>query len=439
MSVINGQKADAATFNSAFGSKQDDNTFFGIQTLDHTGSGAIVADAQQAINDVIASDALKIPLSQKGQPLGVAELGADGKVPSAQLPSYVDDVIEVATFSALPPTGETGKIYVTLDTNYSYRWSGSTYVFIGRPITTTDDLIEGSTNLYFTDGRAQTATISQVITDGVTDKAPSEDVVFDALALKLDSADFGTEFDTAFGLKDTDDLTEGLTNLYFTDLRAQTATITATISNGVTDKAPSSDAVFDALALKQDGIQFKDEGSNLGTSGTVTSVDFVGSGVTATRIGNAVSVSISTAGPTPITCRAYKNSGSHGSSGSDIVVTSWASKEIDTNTAFNLVTGEFTVPATRKYYISGTVAFGVNATGSRVSYVAVNGTKKIISNVYATFADSAIMVLTGVLQLSAGDIVTFRAFQNCGGGLGYDATVVDVPGRTQFNIIEIGS
>jgi hypothetical protein len=53
-----------------------------------------------------------------------------GKVPSSQLPSYVDDVVEVATYSALPATGETGKIYVILDTNKIYRWSGSVYVEI---------------------------------------------------------------------------------------------------------------------------------------------------------------------------------------------------------------------------------------------------------------------------------------------------------------------
>ena len=46
------------------------------------------------------------------------------------LPSYVDDVIEAANFAALPGTGETGKIYVTLDTNLTYRWSGSAYVII---------------------------------------------------------------------------------------------------------------------------------------------------------------------------------------------------------------------------------------------------------------------------------------------------------------------
>jgi hypothetical protein len=303
VSVINGQKADAATFNAAFASKQDDNTMFGVQTLSEAGSGATVSNVQQAINDVIASDALKIPLSQKGQPNGVAELGVDGKVPSAQLPSYVDDVVEVATFAALPVTGETGKIYVTLDTNYSYRWSGSTYVFIGRPIVNTDELAEGTTNLYFTDGRAQSAVVTQVITDGVTNKAPSEDAVFDALALKLNTADFSTSFDTAFGLKDTDDLSEGTTNLYFTDGRAQSATITQTITDGVLDKAPSSDAVYDALTPlisglsgKQPSIQFKDEGVNLGSAGGVNSIDFVGPGIDATILGSTLTVTVNATG-----------------------------------------------------------------------------------------------------------------------------------------------
>lgn len=54
----------------------------------------------------------------------------DGKVPSSQLPSYVDDVIEVANYASLPATGETGKIYITLDNNKVYRWSGSTYIEI---------------------------------------------------------------------------------------------------------------------------------------------------------------------------------------------------------------------------------------------------------------------------------------------------------------------
>jgi hypothetical protein len=68
--------------------------------------------------------------SEKGANNGVATLGADGKVPSSQLPSFVDDVIEAANFAALPATGEAGKIYVTLDDNKTYRWGGSAYVVI---------------------------------------------------------------------------------------------------------------------------------------------------------------------------------------------------------------------------------------------------------------------------------------------------------------------
>lgn len=54
----------------------------------------------------------------------------DGKVPASQLPSYVDDVVEVANYAALPATGESGKIYITLNNNKIYRWTGSTYVEI---------------------------------------------------------------------------------------------------------------------------------------------------------------------------------------------------------------------------------------------------------------------------------------------------------------------
>lgn len=71
--------------------------------------------------------------ANKGVANGYASLDGAGKVPSTQLPSYVDDVVEVANYAALPATGETGKIYITLDTNFVYRWSGSVYVKISEP------------------------------------------------------------------------------------------------------------------------------------------------------------------------------------------------------------------------------------------------------------------------------------------------------------------
>ena len=77
-----------------------------------------------------ADVATRILSSEKAAANGVATLDATGKVPSTQLPSYVDDVLEAANLAAFPATGETGKIYVALDTNKAYRWGGSTYVYI---------------------------------------------------------------------------------------------------------------------------------------------------------------------------------------------------------------------------------------------------------------------------------------------------------------------
>lgn len=58
----------------------------------------------------------------------------DGVVPANQLPSYVDDVLDYANLASFPVTGESGKVYVALDTNKTYRWSGSTYVQIGSDL-----------------------------------------------------------------------------------------------------------------------------------------------------------------------------------------------------------------------------------------------------------------------------------------------------------------
>lgn len=77
----------------------------------------------------VTNDA-QVKRSEMGAANGVATLDAQGKVPSAQLPSYVDDVLEYDNLAAFPATGEDGKIYVAKDTNKVYRWSGSGYVII---------------------------------------------------------------------------------------------------------------------------------------------------------------------------------------------------------------------------------------------------------------------------------------------------------------------
>ncbi len=76
----------------------------------------------------------QVKRSEMGKANGVATLGADGKVPTSQLPSYVDDVLEYANKVAFPATGEEGKIYVAKDTNLTFRWSGSSYVEISASL-----------------------------------------------------------------------------------------------------------------------------------------------------------------------------------------------------------------------------------------------------------------------------------------------------------------
>lgn len=86
---------------------------------------------------------------------GYAGLDASGKVAAAQLPSFVDDVLEFANQASFPGTGETGKIYVAVDSGKIYRWSGSVYVEISASPGSTDAVAEGTTNLYFTQQRAR--------------------------------------------------------------------------------------------------------------------------------------------------------------------------------------------------------------------------------------------------------------------------------------------
>lgn len=105
-------------------------------------------------------------IDSKGAPGGLASLNESGIIPSAQLPSYVDDVIEVDTFSNLPGTGESGKIYIVQDTNLTYRWSGTAYVEISKSLA----LGETSSTAYPGDkGKATTDKLNRIPDKLITD------------------------------------------------------------------------------------------------------------------------------------------------------------------------------------------------------------------------------------------------------------------------------
>jgi len=159
-------------------------------------------------------------IANKNQNNGYAGLDSAGKVPTAQLPSYVDDVEEYANFAAFPGTGETGKIYIAIDTGDVYRWSGSAYVQINDAVTSADQATRLAT--------ARNIALTGPITGTAS---------FDGTA----NANISTSLDISS--KSTSDLSEG-SNKYYTDARVQTKIdansagfITASSSDTLTNKA----------------------------------------------------------------------------------------------------------------------------------------------------------------------------------------------------------
>lgn len=103
-----------------------DKTFSGVVVVPTPSSSTHAATKGYVDTEV----ATRIAASEKGANNGVATLDSAGKVPSSQLPAYVDDVLEYANLAAFPATGSSGVIYVAIDTGVVYRWSGSAYVVI---------------------------------------------------------------------------------------------------------------------------------------------------------------------------------------------------------------------------------------------------------------------------------------------------------------------
>lgn len=131
-------------------------------------------------------------INSKGAPNGLASLNESGIIPSAQLPSYVDDVIEVDTFSNLPGTGESGKIYIVQDTNLTYRWSGTDYVEISKSLA----LGETSSTAYPGDkGKATTDKLNRIpdklITDTVNVKQSTTEAVLNFTTYRQEAQQVG--------------------------------------------------------------------------------------------------------------------------------------------------------------------------------------------------------------------------------------------------------
>ena len=134
-----------------------------------------VSKSTVGLNNV-TNDA-QVKRSEMGKADGVATLDNAGKVPASQLPSYVDDVIEgyysggkfytskdsSGNYSGAI-TGETGKIYVNLNDNKTYRWSGTAYAVISETLA----LGETSSTAYAGNKGAANASEIEKIKNGTT-------------------------------------------------------------------------------------------------------------------------------------------------------------------------------------------------------------------------------------------------------------------------------
>ena len=119
------------------------HTFASLTSKPTTLSGYGITDAYTK-TESDGKYATKTDSDTKYQPKGsYATLGSDGKVPSSQLPSYVDDVIEgyysngkfySDSAKTKEITGEGGKIYTDLTTNKTYRWGGTAWVEISASL-----------------------------------------------------------------------------------------------------------------------------------------------------------------------------------------------------------------------------------------------------------------------------------------------------------------
>ena len=211
-------------------------------------------DAKQAVLGYVPQN-----LAEKNIPGGYAGVDGSGFIPSSLLPAYVDDVLEFANLAAFPTVGETGKIYVTLNTNKTYRWSGSAYIEIASSPGSTDSVSEGSTNLYFTENRVRN-TVLTGLSFVVNSAIVAGDNILQALG-KL-QAQITARLIAANNLSDLTNIIEARNNLGLGTLSIQSGTFSGN-SSGTNTGDETAGTIQSKLGV-----------ANTSNSGYLTSTDW---------------------------------------------------------------------------------------------------------------------------------------------------------------------
>lgn len=184
--AVSARQLTAADIPSLPGSKI--TSALSVDTSGNAGSATKLATARK-INGVdfdgsvditinAVDSTARIAATEKGAANGVAPLNAQSKIDAEYLPSFVDDVVDVADVASLPVTGEQGKLYVTVDETRVWRWSGTVYVEIATGTGTADAAVKLATSRKIALGGdatgealfngTQDVTIAMVLNDVVT-------------------------------------------------------------------------------------------------------------------------------------------------------------------------------------------------------------------------------------------------------------------------------
>ncbi|MBQ0112214.1 MAG: hypothetical protein KBT03_03700 [Bacteroidales bacterium] len=204
-----------------------------------------------------ADDVNALNSSLKGANNGIAELDENGKVPSSQLPSYIDNVEEYDTRAEFPSVGEDNKIYIDKSTNITYRWGGTDYVAIGSDLS----LGETSTTAYRGD-RGKIAYDHSQVNSGNPHNVTKSDVGLSNVENKSSATIRGeltkSNVTTALG--------------YTPPTTDTTYSVATTSTNGLmssTDKSKLDGIANGATANIGTITEIKMNGSSKGTSGVV--------------------------------------------------------------------------------------------------------------------------------------------------------------------------
>ena len=258
----------------------EDGSYTSAEIANRTMNGTLLTDVEAMARSA------KAVTDAKGVSNGIATLDSTGRVPSSQLPSYVDDVVEYPSKTSFPSPGEDGKIYIDEQTNKTYRWSGSSYVEISASLAlgeTSSTAYAGDKGKKNADGLTEVrGLVVQLNTAVEQAQKDAEDALGEASAASAKANEADTKAESALatkaGISDNNRWggSNTFNNLVYADagVDANGVVYSDTVKKGSNtytwpDKggtiATSQNAKFETIAFSTDGFAVYNDGKTTST------------------------------------------------------------------------------------------------------------------------------------------------------------------------------